>query len=170
MVFDHQMHMTNLITRVGWEARAAEYDLRHGASVDFTRLLRGAAQEFVDYLLFVDEAPLSAPIQSRREKTSGFVAAFEARGIRDRKGRSLKDLDLTDRLLRYRCSYMIYSTAFDELPGSAREAIYERMWQVLSGHVSGERYARIPAAERQAVVEILRDTKRDLPQYFRAAR
>jgi hypothetical protein len=42
-VFDHQMHMANLITRIGWDARA-----------DVGRL-EDEAREFVDYLLFVDE-------------------------------------------------------------------------------------------------------------------
>src|ERR1700716_213653 len=33
MVFQHQVHMTNLITRIGWEARLAAYDQR----LDLTR-------------------------------------------------------------------------------------------------------------------------------------
>jgi hypothetical protein len=61
---------------------------------------------------------------------------------------------------------MIYSAAFDALPDAARDAVYRRMWQVLSGQESGERYARLTAADRQAVIEILRETKPGLPKYF----
>ena len=62
---------------------------------------------------------------------------------------------------------MIYSEAFDALPPPARDAIYRRMWRVLSGEVAGPKYARLPAADHRAIVEILRDTKKDLPAYFR---
>jgi hypothetical protein len=110
MVFDHQMYMTNLITRTGWEVRAAEYDGRNGRSVDLPSLVRETAQEFVDYLLFVDEAPLLAPIRSSlNEEGSRFAKKFAFHGPHDREGRSLRDLDLQTRLLRYPRSYMIYS-------------------------------------------------------------
>ena len=66
--------------------------------------------------------------------------------------------------MRYPCSYMIYSEAFDSLPVEAKEAIYKRMWQILSGQESGQKYARVSLADRQAIVEILRDSKPDLPE------
>ena len=61
---------------------------------------------------------------------------------------------------------MVYSPAFDGLPAEAKAAVYRRMWEVLSGRARGERYTRLPAAERQAIIEILRDTKTDLPAYY----
>ena len=61
---------------------------------------------------------------------------------------------------------MIYSQAFDALPVAAKDAIYERMWQVLSGRVKGQKYACIAIGERRAIIEILRDTKKELPGYF----
>jgi hypothetical protein len=151
LLFDHQMHMINLITRIGWDVRAADSD---------DRILAESAREFVDYLLFVDEAPLSAPLPGR------FETSFSKNGLRDSKGRSLRDLDLKRRLLRYPCSYMIYSDAFDALPATAKDAIYKRMWQVLSGAEKNKRYARLAAADRRAVVDILRETKKGLPNYF----
>ena len=164
MVFDHQMHMQNLITRIGWEVRAARLDSdRHTVRPD---LLRGMIDEFVDYLLFIDEAPLAAPIAS---PASPFAVKFASLGPRDRRGRSLRDLDLKTRTLRYPCSYMIYSAAFDALPVEATEAIYARVWQVLSGQVTGQKYARLALSDRRAIVEILRDTKSGLPAYFQTA-
>jgi hypothetical protein len=156
MVFDHQMYMMNLITRVGWEIRAARQDHRG----DLAALLRDSARELVDYMLFVDEAPLNGPIRG----TSGFAEEFAARGPRDSKGRSLRELDLRTRLMRYPCSYMIYSAAFDALPVEAKDAIYERMRRALSGEEKDPKYARLTAADRQAVSEILRDTKPDFRQ------
>ena len=45
--------------------------------------------------------------------------------------------------------------------------MYARLWAVLSGAAPGPRYARLTAADRTAIIEILRDTKADLPAYFR---
>jgi hypothetical protein len=112
-------------------------------------MLPELAKELADYLLFVDEAPLAGPVQG----ASGFAEKFAARG-------PLREFDLKRRLFRYRCSYMIYSPAFDALPAPMREAVYRRMWDVL---------ARYPREERAAIVGTLRGTKKDLPGYFRLA-
>jgi hypothetical protein len=45
---------------------------------------------------------------------------------------------------------MIYSDAFDALPAEAKDAIYGRMWQVLSGAIQEKRYARLRLADRRA--------------------
>ena len=116
----------------------------------------------MDYLLFIDEAPLPGKI----EGTSGFAETFGARGPHDSKGRSLRQLDLERRLMRFPCSYMIYSEAFDGLPSDLKTEIYQRIWQILSGQETGTRYARLSLSDRQAVVDILRETKPGLPVYF----
>jgi len=171
MVFEHQAHLINLLTRVGWEVRYAMYEGRLRNTPLDQRLLLDTASEVVDYLLFVDEAPLAGPSSpdgspGKVQGSSGFTARFEAAGPRDTKGRSLRQLDLDRRLMRYPCSYMIYSAAFDSLPDPAKAAIYRRMWQVLSGEEKGSRYARLTPDSRRAVVEILRETKPGLPDYF----
>ena len=91
---------------------------------------------------------------------------FAAQGPADSQGRSLRQLDLQHRLLRYPCSYMIYSAAFGALPTDVRAAIYARLWDVLSGRDASPKYARLSAADRRAVVDILRETVRDLPLDF----
>jgi hypothetical protein len=159
LVLAHQTHMTNLLTRTGWEARLAAAS----PSPDAKARVEEAARDLVDYMLFIDEAPLAGPVQG----SSGFAEEFAARGPRDSQGRSLRELDLRRRLLRYRCSYMIYSPAFDALPPAARDAVYARLWAVLSGTESHQRYRRLTLAERRTIVSILRETKKDLPAYFR---
>jgi hypothetical protein len=159
MVFEHQMQMTNLLTRLGWETRVARQDKR---PVTSSSAFGDRVAEVVDYMLFVDEAPIA----SRLHGTSGFAASFSARGPRDSTGRSLRDLDLSTRLLRFPCSYMIYSAQFEKLPAAAKTAVYERLWAVLSGTDKNVRYQHLSATDRRAVLEILRETKRDLPTYF----
>jgi len=160
LVFDHQMRMMNMLTRASWDVRLAA----SSPDGDAARVARKDAEKFVDYLLIVDEAALPGRIQG----TSGFTEQFAARGPEDRRGRSLREFDLERRLMRYPCSYMIYSEAFDALPSPAKDAIYRRLWEVLSGADRNDRYQRLSLADRQAIVEILRDTKADLPDYFRS--
>lgn len=159
LVFDHQVRMMNLLTRIGWEARSLAHDGRSDEQA--ATALRDAAIEVVDYMLFVDEAPLSGV-----KGSSTFAETFSAKGPRDSRGRSLRDLDLNRRLLRYPCSYLVYSDAFDRLPPSAKRAIYARLGQVLSGRDKAPKYARLSNDDRRAVMEILRDTKTDLPVAF----
>jgi hypothetical protein len=113
-------------------------------------------------MLFVYEVPLPDKVRG----SSGFAERFSALGPSDDKGRSLRQLDLDSRLMRYPCSYMIYSDAFDALPEPAKNLVYRRLWQVLSGQDKDAKYARLSAADRRAIVEILRSTKKELPDYF----
>jgi hypothetical protein len=137
LVFDHQGHAINSLTRLGWETRFATASGRP----DFTKGdLGDILNETVDYLLFAGETPIASPVQAG----SAFAKSFASAGPRDRQGRSLRDLDLQTRLFTYRCSYMIYSPAFDELPSEARAAVYARM--------------REKIADRETI-EILDETK-----------
>jgi len=169
LVLTHQAGMTNLLTRAGWEARLAESWLQPpfsptpGQEARSAAVMSGIASELVDYLLFIDEAKLTEEVGGG----SGFAERFSASGPRDRKGRSLYELDLNRRLMKYPCSYLIYSPAFDALPLIAKTPIYSRMWEVLSGQEQAPQYrSALSRADRQAIVEILRDTKKDLPPYF----
>jgi len=137
MVFDHQGHAINLLTRLGWETRIAAAD----GPPDFSRGDLGEiVRETVDYFLFVDEAKLEAPIRG----VSTFTSTFSSAGPRDHLGRSLRELDLQTRLFKYRCSYMIYSPAFDALPEQARAAVFAGM------------HARLHDADTLAILD---DTK-----------
>jgi hypothetical protein len=157
LVLEHQAQMLNVITRVGWEARTG--------AADAGRALDQAAAQLVDYMLFIDESPLPGPVAG----TTSFAAGFNASARRDSHGRSLRDLDLNGRLLKYPCSYLIYSEPFDAMPPAARAAVYARLWEVLSGRERSERYNVLSDADRQAILEILRETKPDLPEYFAAS-
>ena len=53
-----------------------------------------------------------------------------------------------------------------DLVEAAKQAVYQRMWQILSGQSKEQRYSRLSAGDRRAIVEILRDTKKGLPEYF----
>jgi hypothetical protein len=175
MTLEHQARMTNLITRVGYETAIAQHDQArinqayHQPADEMSESTRhridNAVEEMVQYMFFVDEAKLDAPVKG----TSGFAQAFERAGVRDRQGRSLRDFDLETRLFRYPLSYMIYTEAFDNMPEAARERIYRRLFDVLTGKEKSPRHARLSATDRRAILEILLDTKKDLPAYWQTS-
>ncbi|MBS1872551.1 MAG: hypothetical protein JSU00_05010 [Acidobacteria bacterium] len=173
MVLEHQTRMLNLLTRVGWETRLALADQQAinralGEPADTLgdstrRRIDNAVEELVKYLLFAEEAPLESPIAGAAD----FAAAFQSQGPRDRQGRSLRDLDMTTRMFRHPCSYLIYSEAFDSLPPAALDRIYHRLHEILTGADRSATYKRLTSADRKAVLEILLDTKRTLPAEWR---
>ena len=157
LVFQHQARVMNLVTRVGWLARLASAD---APPPGVETRLAPAVNELVDYMLFVGEAPIENVVG-----TSGFTERFSRQGPRDSKGRSLRDLELTQRLMRYPLSYMVYSAAFDGMPENARDLVYRRMKRILSGEERAPRYAHL-ASSRDAILEIVRETKKGLPEWF----
>jgi hypothetical protein len=114
-------------------------------------------------MLFADEALLRDSV----EGVSTFTQTFPQRGPRDSQGRSLRDFDLHRRLFRYPLSYMIYSDAFDSMPQSVRARIYQRLYDVLSGKDQDVKFAKLSPADRQNVLEIVRDTKPGIPDYWK---
>jgi hypothetical protein len=89
-----------------------------------------------------------------------------ATGERDKQGRSLRDLDLTRRMFKYPCSYLIYSKAFDDLPPQMSNYVWQRMWDVLSGNDDSSKFKHLSVEDRVAIIEIIRDTKQGLPKYW----
>jgi hypothetical protein len=160
MVLAHQARMHNLMAKLHREAAPAT--AASGPAVDPAS--RSAVpehiEEIVRYMLFVDEAPLAGPVTG----STTFSADFERIGPLDGKQRSLRQFDLRARLFRYPCSYLIYSSAFLALPSEVKAAIYARLAEVLSGRDTGPAFARLGAAERLAIAEILRATHREFAE------
>jgi hypothetical protein len=169
VVLEHQLHAANLMTLAVWEHRLAAWQAAggfRGGNGSPPRAALGpreiaAVDELVDYLLFVEEAPLGTI-----KGNAGFAEWFSTQGPKDPAGRSLRDLKLDGRLLRYPLSYMVYSPPFDALPAPIKTAVYDRLWTVLSGEDAAPKYAHLTRPDRQAIVEILRATKQDLPEAF----
>lgn len=169
MVLEHQTLVHNRLAQANFAARQAlhyEQELVRelgepaGKRLESTtRRIQSAGDDLVEALLLAGETKLTAPISG----TSGYASKFAEKGPRDRQGRSLRDLDLKRRLFRYPCSYLIYSPAFDALPGEMRDYVWKRMWDVLSSQTVVEPFAHLSLEDRQNIVEILRATKSDLP-------
>ena len=144
LVLEHQSQAANMITRLGWEARVGD--------AERTRI---AAQMLADYLLFADEAPLPAAVVAA---PSAFAAQFAARGPFDRQGRTLRELQVSGRLMRYPLSYMIYSPMYRALQDGPRQLVERRISAVLAGEVTDPRFSHFTPEVRAAVSAIRAET------------
>jgi hypothetical protein len=163
MVLAHQTQMHNWITLTNYQTRLALYKQAGTNPDEIPKRFEGPAEQLVRYLLFTNETPLAAPIAG----TSDFARQFTARGPRDSEGRSLRDFDLQKRIFKYPCSYLIYSEAFDAIPAPAKDYVYRRLFDILSGREQGPEFASLSSQDRRAILEILVATKPGLPQEWR---
>jgi hypothetical protein len=169
MVLEHQTLVHNRLTRANFEAQAAlHYQVEMNRALgkpesepleSVARRIQSAGDKLVEALLMVDEAKLAEPIAG----TSGFAQRFSALGPHDPEGRSLRELDLSRRLFKYPCSYLIYSKSFDALPQLMRNYVYQRLRKILMGEDNSKSLADLSADDRRAIWEILRATKSNLP-------
>jgi hypothetical protein len=173
MVLEHQTEMHNRITRANFETRLALYQQAEldailkrdteGLTATTKSRIKSCCEPLVEYLLFSKEAELSEKVCG----TSTFAVDFALRGPKDKKGRSLREFDLQQRLFKYPCSYLIYSETFAKLPREAKDYIYERLWDILHGHPGSSKFDHLTAQDCQAVREILIATLPDLPDYWK---
>ncbi|MCO6453726.1 MAG: hypothetical protein J5I93_00280 [Pirellulaceae bacterium] len=164
MVLEHQTQMHNYITLANFETRhAMHYNQIMNKALErpddhlsdsTQRRIDAVAEKLVRYLLFADEFPLTSPVRG----TSGFAEEFSARGPHDRQGRSLRQLQLDGRMMKYPCSYLIYSEAFDALPEPVKQNVYRRLDTILRGEDTSGEFVHLTPADRQAIREILADT------------
>ena len=52
------------------------------------------------------------------------------------------------------------------MPANAKAAVYDRLWEILSGRERDQRYDVLTAADRSAIREILSETKPEIAAYF----
>lgn len=173
MVLEHQGEAQNRLTRASFITRQAlheqaELNKAFGEpattrSESITKRIHWTCEAVVKYLLFCDEAKLTDAVAG----TSDFAKEFAARGPFDSKKRSLRQFDLKTRLFKHPLSYVIYTKQFDGLPAEAKERIYFRLHEVLTGKDTAKEFEHLSKADRTAVLEILRDTKPGLPAYWK---
>jgi len=170
MVLEHQTDAHNCITRANFATRQALHyeealsrDLGRpaGDHWDSTKSrIQSACEPLVESLLFCQETLLTEKLTG----TSRFAEEFTRRGPRDSRERSLRDFDLTRRMFKYPCSYLVYSSAFAALPPEAHDYVFRRFREILGGTDRTDRFAHLTPDDRTAIREILTET---LPAFQR---
>lgn len=183
LVLGHQTQMHNLITLTNYKTRIALHALAKQSATAGSaetaaagvsaggplpeatrRQFERPAEQLLRYLLFANEAELPGLDGKAIIASSPFAREFAARGPRDSKGRSLRDFDLSTRIFRYPCSYLIYSDAFDALPEPSKSYVYHRLLGILTGQDDDPDFSSLSGEDRRAILEILLQTKPGLPQ------
>lgn len=183
LVLGHQTQMHNLITLTNYKTRIALHALAKQSAAAGSaetaaagvsaggplpeatrRQFERPAEQLLRYLLFANEAELPGLDGKAIIASSPFAREFAARGPRDSKGRSLRDFDLSTRIFRYPCSYLIYSDAFDALPEPSKSYVYHRLLGILTGQDDDPDFSSLSGEDRRAILEILLQTKPGLPQ------
>lgn len=170
LVMEHQTAMQNTLTRASLNARRMlEYqknlqrDLKEPVTEELAfdsvrSAFESTVQEIVDDLLFRGEAQLPAGLEGSPE----FQRAFQANAPRTADGHSLKEFSLDGRLFANRCSYLIYSESFLQLPVQLKRLVYDRLARALDAGDPDPRYAYLGAGERERIARILRETHPEL--------
>jgi hypothetical protein len=169
LVLEHQLAMHNSITRAGFMCRKM-IAYQHGLQATFKEpvtdepaydsvksVYASAVQDVVDHLLFRRAAPLPEGVVGN----AGFKRAFAQGAPRSQAGHALKDLQLGDRIFAQRCSFLIYSEGFRALPETLKVRILDRLQAALLSRDPKDRYAYLPAGEKQRIHEILIETHPD---------
>lgn len=158
MVLEHQCKMHNLLIAASLQYRRSFY-LGHAMDANSDpdqgsagKVADALAEKIVECLFFKNEADLGENL----EGGEAFQRAFEKQFPKTSDGRSLADFQLYHRLFKHRCSYMVYSQAFADLPIRVKRAVLEKMRSALDG--GEKKMAWLKPAESKKIGEILTAT------------
>lgn len=161
LLHEHQVGFVNRAFEATYRTRTAlatdngKLTPAHAAELD------QQARALTRYLLFADEVPLPAGGVAGDPEFKREFASVRRLGP---AGASLKDFELRSRLFQHRCSYMIYSLAFQGLPPEMKQRVFTRLAQALDTAKPDKEYAYLPAAEKQSIRGILKATLPELPK------
>jgi hypothetical protein len=169
LVLEHQTTMQNALTRANFASRRA-IAYQHGLQKAFKEpvtneptydsaksVFDSSAEDVVDRLLFRNAAPLPSGVIGE----PAFQDRFVSNAPKSAAGHSLKDFELFDRIFAQRCSFLVYSEMFLELPETLKVRIFDRLHNALRSQGSDDRYSYLPIAEKQRIYDILIETHPD---------
>ncbi len=172
LVFEHQVGVQNALTKANQHClnmlayqQGVQRDLKESITDEpaydsVKHAFADSAQEVVDALLFKGEAAL--PPDGVRG-SGAFVKAFNRGAKPAPGGHSLKELDLKRHLFKYRCSYLIQTTAFDRMQPVLRRWVLQRLYHVLADSTPDPRYSYLEPDERLEIRHILKTAVPSLP-------
>jgi hypothetical protein len=163
LIHEHQLGFHNRVTSAVYRTREA-LDAGNGRlSTEHAAELNEHARELIRYLLFADEADLP---RGGVKGDKDFMEVFLGRRKASSNGASLRDFNLRSRLFKYRCSYMIHTPGFLQMPREFLERVWAGLDTVLKEEGGPREFSYLPATEKRAIRHILRETIEGLPAGF----
>ena len=158
LVLEHQCHMHNLLNAASLNYRRSRHFseiIDPGPDPDSGSAGSVAdswAKSITECIFFKDEADLDEGV----EGDPAFQKAFAARFPATKDGKSLVDFRLYGRIFKHRCSYMVYSDAFRNLPAGVKSRVFARMRAALAGEDPDIGW--LSSSERKKISAILEET------------
>jgi hypothetical protein len=162
LVHEHQIGFENRLVRGIYIVRQLKADRKGMLGSTELAEIDAWAQDFARYVLFADEAKFP---REGIEGDPAYARDFLEGRVMSKRGLSLKDLDLKTRLFKHRCSYMLYTETWEHAPKELKERVYYRMAEALRD--AQPSMPHLAMEERRAIREILKETMRDLPAWWR---
>lgn len=166
MILEHQIAVHNALARGAMATRQTLYRHREmrkafGEKLDGPLsetnqgIIDSQADKIVAALLFADEFEMT---DDGVDGSIEFQNAFQQNARKSEDHRSLKDLRLYERLFKYRCSYMIYSEAFRQLPIELKTLVKSKIDVALEEGAGSGDYPHLTSGERRQIANILAET------------
>ena len=158
LVLEHQCRMHTLLNAATLNYRRSRHFAEIiGLNTDPDKSSAGKvadswAEKITDCIFFKDEADLGEGVEGNAAFQNSFIARFPKTAAGD----SLADFRLYGRIFKHRCSFMVYSDAFKNLPPTVKALVLGKMRKALAG--DDARVDWLVASERKRIVVILSET------------
>ena len=171
MVLEHQVTAHNALIAASFGSRQILHRNRALAEIldhapdEFSETTRSVlehqATDLLKALLFTGEFQLAGfGIEGSEE----FQTAFRKNARQTTEGKSLKDLQLLSHLFKNRCSYMIYTSTFTNLPAPFKAIVFRQLKEILDAETAPENFGHLSKGERRRIKQILTETLPGLPE------
>jgi len=158
LVLEHQCRMNTLLNAASLNYRRSRHFseiIDPGADPDkgsAGNVAESWAEKITDCIFFKDEADLGEGVEGDAAFQNSLIARFP----KSADGDSLADFRLYGRIFKRRCSFMVYSDAFRNLPPSVKALVLGKMRKALAGE--SDRIDWLGASERKRIAAILSET------------
>ena len=162
LALEHQVEMHNILVQTKFRSMHALHNekvvneaLGETGRRDLTkRILHKAADEIIDYMLFVEEESLGKVDLKGHGK---FTKDFAKGKAKSSDGKSFYDFDFDKRILSLPCSWTVYSDAFEGLPIELKKLVLQRLKNILQSSELPDKFIHLRKSKDE-IHKILTET------------
>ena len=165
LLHEHQLGFENRLFQLRYLLRQRLHEGGGRLTAEAEKEIDAEARAFARYSLFADEAALP---RGGLRVDADYARDFQARAAGGTEAeRTLRTLNLKDRLFEYRCSYMFCTESWTATPRELKERVYRHMASGLRESGTPPDLSHLPVAERLAIRRLVKQALPDLPAWWR---
>lgn len=158
MIMEHQIQAHNTLSaaKVSY-LRSAYLDkaIHHGKydvnSPSAQKMILATADSVLKMLMFADEVELP---EDGIDGSDLYRDNFTGQGL-SHDSHSLRDLRLEKRLFKYRCSFMIHSKSFEQLPDEIKTPVLKKLHAIVTSEDDMPGFPSLSSREKERIHDIL---------------